>query len=401
MSQIFTILKKELRDTVRDRRTLLSMIILPMVLMPLMIIGMGKFVEFQVNKSKEETSKIAIQGEAEEFIKLIKENEKIEILDIKGDFNETVRNGEINAGVIIPDNFDEIVVEQKEANIKLIIKSTSDRSSTAVSRIKGVVREYNEKVLEKRFVDQGVDPKVLSKVYVFSEDVVTEKELGGFGLGFLLPLFIVMWSILGGQYTAIDASAGEKERKTLEALLLTPVKRFHIVFGKFLAVATVALISIVVALSSLYGTLQYVGSSMKTMQTGSTPLTGITNFSLEIPAVLLMLFVSILLALMFSAVILSIAIFAKNYKEAQSYIGPSYIVVILPVVLINIIPNLKPALWFFAFPAVNAVLLFKEILIGQYILSHILVTVFSLIAFGLIAIYLASKIYSKEKVLFG
>lgn len=214
-----------------------------------------------------------------------------------------------------------------------------------------------------------------------------------------------MWSVLGGQYTAIDASAGEKERKTLESLLLTPVKRLDIVFGKFLAVATAALTSVIVSLSSFYVALKFsgFGSIMSQSNQASSSVAvpnGLISFSIDPQTMILMLGVSLLLVLMFSAVILSIAIFAKSFKEAQSYIGPSYLVIILPVVIMNMVPNLKPALWLFAAPAINAVFLFKEILVGVYDFSHILVTIASLVVYSIIAIFVAGRIYSKESILF-
>ena len=115
---------------------------------------------------------------------------------------------------------------------------------------------------------------------------------------------------------------------------------------------------------------------------------------------MLILIVSILLVLMFSALILSLGIFAKSYREAQSYISPAYIVVILPIVLVNSIPSFSPSNWFFAIPAINAVLLFKELLIGTYDLAHIGISIASLIVFSILAIFVATIIYSKENILF-
>ncbi|MBU0708683.1 hypothetical protein KJ596_02940, partial [Patescibacteria group bacterium] len=109
---------------------------------------------------------------------------------------------------------------------------------------------------------------------------------------------------------------------------------------------------------------------------------------------------SSLLVLTFSAVLLSLGIFARSFKEAQSYISPAYLVVILPVVFVNSLPSFKPTLWFFCLPAVNAVLLFKEILVGTYDLGHIVVTIVSLTIYMVITLFITGKIYSKETILF-
>ncbi|MCK5122623.1 MAG: ABC transporter permease [Candidatus Pacebacteria bacterium] len=405
---ILTIFKKELKDTIRDRRTLMAMVVMPMLLMPVMTIGMFKFMEYQVEKQGEKVVKISIieKGEAPALIEMIKNQEKIEIVETDGEIKDAVTNGDLDLGIIIPENFQENIDDQEVANITIIQKSTDIDSGSALARISFLVANFNDQLLQERFADQEINPEILSKVIIIPEDVATEKETGGFLLGLIIPLFIVMWAITGGQYTAIDVSAGEKERKTLESLLLTPVKRMDIVFGKFLTVSAVALTSVIVAIGSFYVALIYSGGFGSMMQDGqSSGAEGIVesaaiNFSIEPQAVLLLLAVSLFLVLMFSAIILSIAIFAKSFKEAQSYIGPSYLVVILPVVLVNSMPGFEPTLWFFAIPAVNATLLFKEVLMGVYDSGHILLTLSSLIVYSVIAIFIATKIYSKEGVLF-
>jgi len=400
---IITIWKKELKDTIRDRRTLVAMILMPMFLMPAMTIGMFKFMDKIMEDQEKQTVKIVLLGEnnSPQLSEMIKSQEKLEIVSVDKDAKEAVKEEEIGAAVIIPENFQEKIEKQENASVNLIIKSTNTKSGNVANILSAVMAEFDNQVLQKRFSEQNIDPKILSKVSVLPEDVATDKETGGFVLGFLIPLFIVMWSIVGGQYTAIDVSAGEKERKTLESLLLTSVKRRDIVFGKFLAVSSVAFVSVVVAIGSFYAALMYAGGFGPMDATGSGAAGAIpVNFSIEPQALLLLLAVSVFLILMFSAIILSISIFAKSFKEAQNYIGPSYLVVILPVVLVNSIPGFEPTLWYFAIPAVNATLLFKEVLMGTYDFGHIFLTMGSLIVYSIIAILIAVKIYSKEGVLF-
>jgi len=379
------------------------MILMPMILMPLLTIGMFKFMEKIMKDQEKQTVKIVLSGEenSSQLAEMIKSREKLEIVSIDKDAKEAVKEEEIDGAVFIPEDFQEKIENQESANVNLIIKSTNTKSANVTTILSAIITEFDNQVLQKRFSKQNIDPKILSKVSVLPEDVATDKETGGFVLGFLIPLFIVMWSIVGGQYTAIDVSAGEKERKTLESLLLTSVKRRDIVLGKFLAVSSVALVSVVVAIGSFYAALIYAGGFGPMNTTGSGIAGSVAvNFSIEPQAILLLLAVSVFLILMFSALILSISIFAKSFKEAQNYISPSYLVVILPVVLVNSIPGFEPTLWYFAIPAVNATLLFKEVLMGTYDFGHILLTTGSLIIYSIIAIFLAVKIYSKEGVLF-
>lgn len=385
----------------------MSMVVIPMLLMPLMTIGLFKFMDKIMADQKEQTAKIYILGKnySPRLAEIIEKQDKIEIADIDGEPEKEVIDEKIDAAVIIPKNFEKDIKEQKAVEVGLIIKSTNTRSSNAIAKISAAAEMFNGEVLKGRFDSARVDQKILSKATVKINDVATEKETGGFVLSLLIPMFIVIWAIAGGQYTAIDVSAGEKERKTLESLLLTPAKRIDIVLGKFLAVSLVALTSVVVAIGSFYGALVFSGGfgPMTTNgeinaqeMAGAVPV----NFSVDPQAILVLFITSLFLVLMFSAVILSISIFAKSFKEAQSYIGPSYMIVILPVILANSIPGFEPASWFFAVPAVNAVLLFKEVLMGTYDFAHIGITLGSLIIFSAVSIFIAAKIYSKEGVLF-
>lgn len=410
MRQIITIWKKELKDTFRDRRTLAAMLLIPIILMPLVIVGMSKLMEYQFKKTAEQAVKISIVGEnyAPILAEIIKKQDKVEIVKSDNNLKESVAKDKIDAGLIIPSDFDDQIRDIKPVQIKMLTKSTSSKSSSALLRINSALSVFNKQLLEKRFADQKINQNILSEVSGAPEDVATEKERGGFGLGFLLPLFIVIWAITGGQYTAIDISAGEKERKTLEPLLLTPVKRLDIVLGKFLAVSTTALISVVAALGSIYFTMLRFGfgpiGQNGEFQAGGAAAGAqqgaIFDFSVEPQAIILLLVISVLLIFLFSAIILSVAIFARSFKEAQNYVGPMYLFVVMPVAILNAMIGLKPALWFFALPAVNAFLLFREILAGAYDWQHILLTAASLIVYSLIAIFVASKIYSKETVLF-
>lgn len=409
---IKTIWKKEVRDTVRDRRTMLSMILIPMLLIPVILVGMFKFMESQQKAQEQKTVKVALVGEgyAPEIADAFKKDKRMEIVTLDEDIDKAVADGRLDAAIVIPESFAEDIRSERPAGIQFVEKSTNLNAMNVYSVISSAVAEYNNNLLQQRFSSAGVNPKILTGAKVETKDVATSQETSGFILALIIPMFIVIYSIVGGQYTAIDVSAGEKERKTLEALLLTPARRVEIVMGKFLAVSTVALVSIVIAIGSLYvsfSSVGNIGSSMQSTNMGATSaaVSGASipnlDFSVDPQAALLLFAVSVFLVLMFSAIILSISIFAKSFKEAESYIGPAYMIVILPIVFINSAPGFEPALLHFAIPAVNAVLLFKEVLMGTYDVGHIALTFVSLILSSAVAIVVATKIYSRESVLFN
>lgn len=396
---ILTIWHKELKDTIRDRRTLLAMVVMPMVLVPLLIVGMFKFTDYQQHKAQEQIVKIAVVNSqaAPELFSLIRTDNKIEIVEINLEINQAIDQDKIDAALIITQDFSQKISRQETAIIELIRNSTKTKSNTALSRLRILINSFNTQITEKRFEAQSIDKSILAGAVLEVQDIASQKQMGGFVLGLIIPLLIIMWSIIGGQYTAIDISAGEKERKTLESLLLTPAKRVDVVLGKFLAVASTALVSVVVSLVSMIVAFRFV--NLESSFIGGSPDTALA-FSLPPAAILIFFVVAVLLVLMFSAILLSIAIFAKSYKEAQSYIGPSYLLIILPVTLINALPGFKPAVWLFTLPAINAMLLFKEVLLGEYLASHIFITMISLILFAVLALLVATKIYAKETILF-
>lgn len=398
MKRIFTVWKKELKDTIRDRRTLMSMIVMPMVLMPALLLGMGKFTESQQRKIETQTVKVASSADSGPFLDYLRSQEKIEvtIVGLK-DPAEVIKSG-ANIYLVFPNYYREQLDSSKPVALEAYRDSTVVSSANGLARINAAIAGYNAQIVNQRIVDKGVDPAVLNGFNLVPKDTATEQQRGGFGLGLLLPLFIVMWSVIGGQYTAIDVSAGEKERKTLESLLLTPVRRLELVLGKFLAVSTAAIISVVISLSSFYAAIVFGYGRLLSASAGGSQGAA-ASFSIGFGTVFLLFIVSVLLVLMFSSILLSIGIFAKNFKEAQSYIGPAYLVIVLPITILNIMPNFKPAAWFFILPVANALALFKELLIGVTDWTHVSLTLASLILYSAGAIYATTRIYQQEKVL--
>ena len=399
---VITVWFKEMRDTVRDRRTLMSMVVLPLFLMPALIVGLGKFSEYQVNKLETRTVTVAFENAvaAPDLVSFLKTQDKISVIEVSGALADAVKADRVDAGIVVPDGYEQTLADRTPITLTLFTHSTNQNASVVPSRLDAAISAYNQTVLTQRFAVKKIDTSILVGVSLKTSDVATDQEKSGFGLGFILPLFIVMWAITGGQYTAIDASAGEKERKTIESLLLTPVKRITIVLGKFLAVASTAMISVVVSISSMYFTMKYSGSNIFTSGTiaSGSSNSGVMAFSMSIGTIAVLIGVGLLLVLLFSAIMLSISIFAKSFKEAQSYISPAYLVIILPIVIFNTLPGLKTTLWMFTLPAINAILLFKEVLVGTFSTSHILVTVATLIVCSAVAIVVTTKMYERENV---
>jgi sodium transport system permease protein len=392
MNTILTVFKKEIIDSIRDKRTLWTAVLMPIFLMPAILVGSLKFQEYQLKQTEAKPALVAVQpaGKAPTLVDFLKSQPKFEIQDII-DIPASIDAGTINIALEVPENFESELHANRAAKIQVKQKSSNIDSATALSKVQAALALFNQQRVEVALEQKGINPETLVAIVPTTVDIATAEERGGFIAGFLLPMFIVLFAIVGGMYIAIDVSAGEKERKTLEALVLAPISRLRLVMGKYLAVAATASASIIMSLTSLT-----IAFNLFPPTFGSEAV----SINLTAPTLAIMLVIGVILSVMFAGLLLSVAIFAKSYKEAVNYISPFYLLAILPVAIFAQIPGLKPTLAMFLIPGVNATFVMKDALIGEYDLTKILVTLGSLLVYATIAILAAGKIYSKESILF-
>ncbi|HVC80275.1 MAG TPA: ABC transporter permease [Chloroflexota bacterium] len=388
MRELIVIWLKEMRDTIRDRRTLMVMVLVPILLTPALLIGMNALASSNANKPVH----VAVTGAtaAPELVQFLR-SQPLVIVDLRTDPIAEVKGGNADAGLIIAPDFAGRIAAGKAGRIQVATDATKLGSSRADTAITNAVDQYRTQVVTKALRAHGMDPAILTPVQRISVDVATKQALAGYVLSLLLPLFIVMYAISGGMYAAMDLSAGEKERSTLEALLLSPATKLQITLGKLLAVSTVGVCTVILAVASLVVALQRMPITLRE----GTDL----SFNWSADTVALVVLLGILLAVAFAALELTLGIFARSFKEAQNYITPLYLVAIVPVAALASIPDLKPALAFFLIPALNAALVFKEALVGATDGLHVALTVASMLLFCLLAIGATVRIFSNEKVL--
>jgi sodium transport system permease protein len=388
MRELIVIWLKELRDTVRDRRTLTVMVLVPILLTPLLIIGMNAL----ASSSESKPVHVAVSGAAAApaLVQILRGQPQV-IVDLHADPAAEVEDGNADAGLIIAPGFADRIAAGKAGRIQVVTDATKLGSSRADTAITKALDQYRTRVVTQALSAHGMDPAILTPVDRVSVDVATSQAMAGYVLSLLLPLFIVMYSMMGGMYAAMDLSAGEKERSTLEALLLSPATRLQITLGKLLAVSTVGVCTVVLAVAALVVAMRQVPLSLRE---GAD-----ISFSWSADTVALVVLLGILLAVAFAALELALGIFARSFKEAQNYITPLYLVAIVPVAALASIPDLKPALAFFLIPALNAALVFKEALVGATDGLHVALTVASMLLFCLLAVAATVRIFSNEKVL--
>lgn len=400
LGHIGVVYRKELTDQLRDRRTLISMIVVPIVLFPLLTVGFGTLAVWSVQKARRQGATVMLleAEHAPELAQRIRQTEGFQIVAPAPDYAERISDKKLRAAVEFPSGFKEKLsrVASQPPRITIYYYEGEIHSEFAVRNLQKILEEYREQTVAERLAERNLSTEILEPFQAEEENVASPEKVGGTVLGGILPYFIIILCLTGAMYPAIDLTAGEKERGTIETILASPVSRSELVFGKFLMVLTASVTTALLALGSFAATLLVPAAALReALAKGSQELPFVIS-GLVVAAVFLMVFP---LAVMFSGALLAIALLAKSYKEAQSYISPLMIVVILPAIaamLPGVELNSKLAL----VPILNVSLVSKEILTGNYPWDLILVIFGSSCAYALAALGVAVAAFNRESVLF-
>ncbi|MBE3127044.1 MAG: ABC transporter permease [Candidatus Atribacteria bacterium] len=384
---------KELLGTIRDRRTIIAMIIIPLIFYPLLFAGIGYFSKLGSIKSEEAASKVIIDGAefAPQLVNYLREYEKIEILIIEDDSHAKLQNGDIQAILVIPPDF-KYKIEQGEPN-KLILKydATEAKSRIAKQRIDQVIEKYKSEILFQKLSRLDLKEEFLTPLILQEENIATAKKMTGAFLATLLPYLIIILIFTGAMHTAVDITAGEKERGTIATLLVSQISRLEIVLGKCFAVMLISFTSMVLGLFGL--TLAFLS--------GTSIAGGIEGlqFGISINSIFLFFLVLFPLVGLASAVLVMVGIYARNIREASSYIIPIYMLTIF-LGIISISQGMELTGKMFLIPVLNSSFVFKELLMGKIYWNHIITTFSANIIIAGIALFGATRLFNKEEVLF-
>jgi len=384
---------KELLGTIRDRRTIIAMIIIPLIFYPLLFAGIGYFSKLGSIKSEEANSKIIIDGAefAPQLVNYLREYKKIEILILEDDSPAKLQNSDIQAILVIPPDF-KYKIEQEESN-KLILKydATEAKSKIAKQRIDQVIEKYKAEILFQRLSRLDLKEEFLTPLILQEENIATAEKITGSFLATLLPYLIIILIFTGAMHTAVDITAGEKERGTIATLLVSQISRLEIVLGKCFAVMLISFTSMVLGLFGL--TLAFLSG---TSITGG--IEGV-QFGISVNTIFLLFLVLFPLVGLASAVLVMVGIFARNIREASSYITPIYMLTIF-LGIISISQGMELTGKMFLVPVLNSSFVFKELLMGKIYWDHIITTFSANIIIAGIALFGTTRLFNKEEVLF-
>ncbi|UCH89209.1 MAG: ABC transporter permease [Thermoplasmata archaeon] len=438
---IKTVFKKEVIETFRDKRTMIIMLVLPVILMPSMIIGIPALTLQREVEISELPSKIAVVGynatsdipdiatglrisslhyflnssdenlenltaqirelnESEEDIEDIIdffENLHFYHVDTLDDAMELFDDGQVHAIVEIP--FDLLDLEDRNeiVNITVYFDNTKTRSRFAYTRVNLIVsdlytRSRQQEVLQERGLSQSEIEYVIMPSFTYPEDTSTPEERGGFILAMLLPMILGIYIVTGSMYHTIDTTAGEKERHTLEALLVTPPSKTELVMGKFLSILLVTMLIIIVAMLSLVISLHYSSEIFGGI--------GAVSFSMSLPVIIFLIVIFFVLAVLVNAVEMAICFFAKSFKEAENYITPIIFMVLIPAIFLQGLSPEDMTLSMFFVPILNVLTVFQEVLLGVVDPLHIGIVIGTSTLYAILASIIAIRIFNREEVLF-
>jgi sodium transport system permease protein len=390
---VWVVLRKELIDTLRDRRTLWAMILGPVLVMPLFVILPQKLIEGQRVEQQATVIRLAVGGAegAPALVEFIQASGEIELLAVDHPA-VAVREGQAGVGLILPPGFDAALGAEHPAVVQLLADQSKMASSLQAERVRGLLQRYAQTVIVERLAARGMDPAVLAPYALESVNLATDQQMGGLLLGLMLPMFIVLWALIGGMYTAIDVTAGEKERLTLEPLLTTPAGRGQIVFGKLLAVMATSVAALALSVTSML-----VAFSLAFPGNGET---GEMVVRVEPVTGLLILLATLPLVLMFSGLEMAVCLLARSFKEAQNYIVPLQFVVLLPAMGVMVLPDLAPALPAFAIPVFSTLVVLRDLFAGHVDPAAMVLMSLSSLVYGGLAVGLAVWQFNRERVLF-
>jgi len=395
MRNIFIIFKKELLDTSRDRRTLFFMVVMPFLAIFLILNLAMKLGTSQAQKAQDKVLKIGfISNDNGASIGTdIMANEKFRVNQkiIEAEIEPLIKNNSLDFAIVIEKEFDKKIKENQTGEILLYFK-TSAENDMAKKRVTKILNKYSNQFLEERLQSMQLQKSFVKTINIVEKDMATMKQKLGEYVGGYLPYFIIIFCFMGAMYPAIDLAAGEKERGTIETLLVSPASRSQIVIGKFLVIVLAGVFTAVISMLWLFLVIK---------QSSDIPekfLSGLLKI-LELKTLLFAFSLIIPLCVFFAALLLSASIFAKSYKEAQSIMAPLNFLVIIPV-FIGLFPGIKLNFTTAMIPVLNVSLAIKEIIVGT-IKPIILIEVYvALIAVAGIGLFFCSQWFKREAVIF-
>lgn len=388
-----SVVKKEIIDILRDKKTLFMTVMLPIVLYPIIFLIIALIISCTSKSMAQKELNIAFGFEPgaaiiKEIENRTEEEGELNIVATE-DYNKELKEGKLDAYI-------ESRQEGESIHYEIYIDSSNEDSNEACDRLEEIFNKCKRQETDNRLNKSGIDKEyILEPITYSSTDVAEKEQVMGYLLGEILPLVLIMGILIGAIYPAIDCMAGEKERGTLETLLTLPISNLELVVGKYLSVSLCALVSALLNVISIVFGIGLLMLSMDAME----ELKGFDLAKLALPLFITLISMG-LFALIISAVSMCLCSLTKSFKEAQNTITPLMLVAML-LSYSSMIPTLKLDKVTSMIPVVNVALLIKSVLTFNYDMGLIMIVLVSNVAFVIITIWLLARMFNSEEILFG
>ena len=400
LKHVMIVLRKEIKDLIRDRRTIISSIVIPMILIPLVNIVMGGGIQkFEQDMNENVTVALSQSSNTAEIRELVRDrilskNPNIVLVDTD-DPVKALENNEIRCIIELESSYKEKLEEGKPIRVTLQYDESKSKSQAAADIVAWAVDEFSAEVIEERIIALGLDPAILQPVQIERMNIAPNDKGNNMMLEMMLPFLISMLVAIGGIPAATDLVAGEKERNTFEPLLTTMPDRGSLLLGKYLAVTLFSFVSLIAIMAGLS-----IGYMINPNSLTIGVDEGLKGITLEPLAVVLALLITIALGMTFSGIQIALSTIAKSYKEAQTYLSFLMLATMIPgyATMFMQASDLSPVM--FALPVMNTVVAFKMVLSGSINYFNLVLALATSIVFVALTLAFAASLFKKEKVLF-
>lgn len=391
MRTLLTVFLKELIDNLRDRRSLVSALILGPIFGPILFAAVINLSIERSLDNAEQIMELPVIGReyAPNLVRYL-ESRNIDIVagpESAATAGEAVKTGDYDLVLVIPEDFGEQLANSVPAKVELYSDRANTQGAREVRRARSALRGYSRELAALRLAARGVNPLLLRPINVDDVDVSTPSGRSALLLG-MMSYFFIFALLMGGMYLAIDTTAGERERGSLEPLLSLPVTRAQLILGKIAATCVFMAFSLALSLLSFYVALQF----MPLERLGMTP-----NFG---PGVVVAAFALLLPFILLGASLMTlVASFTKSYKEAQTWLSAVLLAPTLPILIVSIL-TLRPRLEFMFVPSLSQHLLLVDMVKNEPVNNlHVAISVLSTLFFGAILTWICARLYRREGLL--
>jgi sodium transport system permease protein len=389
------VLKKEFFEVFRDPRTRFNIIVSPLLITPLILALVGGMARKQATEARTEQVTVGIVN-AESAPTLSA------ALDLDGAKNvhfvrvtraeaETkIKDRTLRAALLVPDNADPRLADQQSVPLPVLFDPSNEPSQQGASRLKEFLRIRGDVLVAQRLQENGLSIQLARPFDVGDAPISGAGGAGMMMLSVFLPYILALSTIMGGVFVANDAVAGEKERGTLETLLVSPVSRRDLVLGKFLTVASVSLVSSVLSLVGMLWPFTVKLPIFAWMSDGGivlSPLAGAAMLLVQVP-----------LAVLGAGVLLAVSTFARNQKESQTYLTPVLLIASVCAMMSMLVKSSAPLYWALV-PITNAALILKQALENHLDPAFVAIACAASLVYAAIAVVFAIQLFQKESVL--